>query len=246
MAARRLVLNVMIFAAAFGSAGVVLSACDECAGKQGDALTMCTSQHTSMVKSPQTSNDAANLSDASGRAANGFEESIVKSPQVRDDVASLSDASGLSPAGSDDASVHNPLVGTWMYSGSVPDIITLTITLNADKTFKFSETVAPFTHPAGTAATSCVTTDTYVGTYSETGSNTLRWTVTDATVNAVSRCDKASDDAAGRPLPLNEISGIRDQGLLPAERVTYAATAAALVITPGLGPQPSTTFTKVP
>jgi hypothetical protein len=58
------------------------------------------------------------------------------------------------------SSNRDPLIGSWTFSGSVPDLVTVTLTLSPDKTFTMLEAVAPPTLPAGTKPTSCMTMDT--------------------------------------------------------------------------------------
>lgn len=137
----------------------------------------------------------------------------------------------------------DPLTGAWTYTGTVPDRITLLATMSPDGTFRFSETVKPFGLPAGAVDSTCVTTDTYAGTYAESGTNTLTWNVETGTANAISQCD--TRDSPGTPMDQGSIESYRSQGLIPPARVSYVVTADSLVLTPGLGAAQSTTFTKV-
>jgi hypothetical protein len=150
------------------------------------------------------------------------------------------------------------LVGTWTYGGDVPDVITVRLTFNADKTFTFDETVAPRTTPAhpdaGDGAAGCVASDSYQGTYDTTntaGVNTLAMNFTSCTANIVSGCTDASLNTPGQAEGQDGINAFRDQGLLPAPSEAYQVTATTLVLTPpkatGLGLNNSaTTFTKAP
>ncbi len=148
---------------------------------------------------------------------------------------------------SDDAtSKQDPLLGAWTFSGNVPASVALTINLKDDKSFSFVETVAPFSRPAGVVDDGCVTTDTYLGTYAETAPNTLTWTFSAGTANAVSSCGTASNDSAGTPMTADAIESYRQQGLIPKATVTYTMTSTALVLTPGLSVNASTTFTAAP
>ena len=152
---------------------------------------------------------------------------------------------------------RDPLLGTWTYSGHVPASVNITLTFNSDKTFIFAEDVAPANIPAGVVPTGCVTTDTYLGTYAETvsgGTNTITWTFTGGTANAVSRCDAAfvSYESAGTPMTPDAITSYRDEGLIPPPTDNYVVTSTTLVLTNpaysgtiGIGHSPGTTFTKV-
>ncbi|MDB4988616.1 MAG: hypothetical protein JWN04_3794 [Myxococcaceae bacterium] len=145
------------------------------------------------------------------------------------------DSASQAPAG--------PLTGGWTFTGAVPDRITLLATFHPDGSFQFSETVKPFGLPAGAVDSTCVVTDTYAGTYAESGTNTLTWDVKTGTANAVSNC--GTTDSPGSPMDQDTIESYRSQGLIPPARVSYMLTADSLVLTPGLGSAQSTTFTKV-
>ncbi len=158
---------------------------------------------------------------------------------------------GAFACGGSDSGNRDPLVGSWTFSGSVPDIITVTLTFSPDKAFTMLETVSPPTLPAGVEPTSCVTTDTYLGMYAEGvagGTNTVDLTFTGGTANAIVGCDAGS---AGTPMTSDAIAAYRNQGLVPATMNTYAVTSTTLVFTPtpsnpsivGLATNP-TTFTK--
>jgi hypothetical protein len=152
-------------------------------------------------------------------------------------------AFALGACGGDDP---GPLVGTWTYSGHVPAIVSITLTLRSDATFTFVEDVAPPTTPAGYKPDGCVTTHTYLGTYAGTvsgGASTLTWTFTGGTANAVSRCATASSNSAGTPMTADAIAGYRAQGLIPPSTEAYTVTPTTLVLALGLT---SATFTKVP
>src|SRR5580765_2185714 len=100
------------------------------------------------------------------------------SPKVGLFVAAILVLSGLSAC---DGSSQDPLVGTWTFSGQVPAIVNIALSVNSDKTFTFVEQVAPATTPAGTMGAACITTDTFAATYAEMisgGTNTLTWTFT--------------------------------------------------------------------
>ena len=162
-------------------------------------------------------------------------------------LSACSSSEGSEPLS--DASTYNstrdndPLIGAWTYTGNVPARVTLVATINADGTFNFVEHVAPFSRPIGVPDNACVTTDTYAGTYAESGTNTLTWTITSSTVNAISPC--TPNDIAGTPVDLTAVDAFRAQGLIPAASVSYVVTADSLVLTPGLGAAASTTFSKV-
>lgn len=151
---------------------------------------------------------------------------------------SVSSQSGFDAGGNNDPNDdggpanRDPLVGSWTYSGSVPDRITVTLTFGADNTLTMQESVAPLTVPAGGFATSCVTMDTYFGTYAEgvaNGTNTLALTFTGGTTNAIVDCDASSP---GTPMTPDLIADYRDQGLVPATMDNYTVSSAALVLTP--------------
>jgi hypothetical protein len=127
---------------------------------------------------------------------------------------------------------RDPLVGSWTFSGSVPDLVTTTLTFNSDKTFTMLETVAPPTLPAGAAPSSCVTTDKYLGTYAEGVAgdmNTLALTFTGGTANAIVGCDAGAPGTAMTP---DSIAAYRDQGLVPATMNDYTVTSTTLVLRP--------------
>lgn len=152
------------------------------------------------------------------------------------DDASSDSAADLSLADlpGDATASQDPLVGTWTFSGDVPDIVTITLTLNADKSFAFAETVAPLTLPAGTGPTTCVTTDYLHGSYAETapgGVNTLTLTIAGGTDNAVSLCAAATMDSAGSPMTPADITAFTAQGLLLATTQTYTVNSNTLVLT---------------
>jgi hypothetical protein len=162
-------------------------------------------------------------------------------------AALTSDAGAAEDGGSSRAEA---LIGTWTFHGETPEIVDLAVTLRADKTFTFVEHVSPISVPATSIAgprdASCVTTDTYVGTYAEQGANQLTWTFTGGTANVVSGCDDASHDSAGTSMTDDAIASYREQGYIPAASVTYTATPTTLVITPGLGPLASAMFERAP
>jgi len=123
------------------------------------------------------------------------------------------------------------LLGSWTFRGAVPAIVTVTLTFNSDKTLAMVETVAPPTTPVG-VSTSCITTDTYRGTYVEgiAGSTcTLDLIFTGGTANAVSGCDT---DSPGTAMNAQSIAANRGEGLVPAATNTYAVTTTTLVLTP--------------
>jgi hypothetical protein len=147
--------------------------------------------------------------------------------------AQTPDANGGNHTGDDGGSGHlDPLVGSWTFSGSVPARVTVTLTFRPDGSFTMVETVAPSSYPAGYQPSSCVTTDTYLGTYSDgtvSGTSTLDLTFTGGTSNAVVGCDAGS---AGTPMTASDIASYRDEGLVPATISTYAMTSTNLVLTP--------------
>jgi hypothetical protein len=152
--------------------------------------------------------------------------------------ASLSSQSGSDAGGNNDPNDDggpanlDPLVGSWTYSGSVPDLITVTLTFGVDHTLTMQESVAPLTTPAGGTNTSCITMDTYLGTYAEGvdgGTNTLALTFTGGTANAIVDCDAGR---SGTPMTPDSIADYREQGLVPATMNNYAVTSTALVLTP--------------
>src|SRR5258708_34886223 len=102
-------------------------------------------------------------------------------------AAALACASSLgacSGSGRSNGDSSDPLVGTWTYSGRVPNIVNGTLTFKSDNSFAFVETVAPVTLPAGVVPGTCVTTDTYSGAYDETIScavNNLGWSFSGGT-----------------------------------------------------------------
>jgi hypothetical protein len=127
----------------------------------------------------------------------------------------------------------DPLVASWSFHGSVPDRIAVTLTFAADKTFLMKETVAPWGLPAGAKPTSCITTDSYFGTYAERdteGHRMLSLTFAGGTANAISGVGCKSE--SGTPMTATDIEGYRSQGLVPATTNTYALTGSALVLTP--------------
>jgi hypothetical protein len=127
---------------------------------------------------------------------------------------------------------RDPLVGSWVFSGNVPDAITVTLTFGPDNSFTMVETVAPPGLPAGFTPTSCVTTDTYLGTFAEgvAGStNTLDLTFTGGTANAIVDCDAGGP---GTPMTPDAVAAYRDQGLVPATGNNYTVTSTTLVLTP--------------
>ena len=149
----------------------------------------------------------------------------------------------------------DPLAGTWTYSGHVPAIVNIRLTFNPDQTLTFVEDVAPPTTPAGYVSDGCVTTHTFFATYAETSSgdtNTLTWTFTGGTANAVSGCGTASSDSPGTPMTAEGIAAYTAEGLVPPTTETFTVTPTTLVLTPpagatqGTGLSSSTTFTKLP
>ena len=146
---------------------------------------------------------------------------------------------------SDATAALDPLVGTWTFSGYVPAIVTITLTLKADKTFTLAETVAPLTTPVGYVANGCVTTHSLFGTYAEVisgSTNTLKWTFAGGTANAISGCDNMANNASGMPMTPADIAAYTAQGLLLPATETYSVTATTLVLTESAGG--SKTFTK--
>jgi hypothetical protein len=144
---------------------------------------------------------------------------------------------------------HRPLVGTWTYSGSVPDFVTLALTFNANGTFAAVEQVAPFSIPAGEErAPGCATTDSYSGSYESSdagGQGTVTWTYDTGTVNAVLGCDDASLDMPGTAATSDVIASYTAQNTLPPATEAYVETQATLVLTPGFGRGTlPTTFTR--
>jgi len=146
--------------------------------------------------------------------------------------------------GTTSSSEQSLLVGTWTYSGSVPDIVTVHVTFDADKTFTFVETILPSTTPAPTIDSDagnqagyvgCVVSDSYQGTYETTdsaGASTLTMTFANGTANTVTGCASASDDSKGVAMGQDAIDSYRDQGLIPARTESYDATPTTLVLTP--------------
>src|SRR5690348_15725464 len=57
-------------------------------------------------------------------------------------------------------------VGTWKFSGNVPDFVDATLTFEASGQYELVEQIAPPTTPAGSSSSGCVTTFTTSGTYS--------------------------------------------------------------------------------
>ncbi len=137
---------------------------------------------------------------------------------------------------------QSPLVGTWTYSGSVPDSITVYVSFEANKAFTFVETVAPATTPAATpdagdlsGNAGCVVEDSYEGTYDTTstgGTNTLTMNFASGTANRVYRCTSGSGDSPGQAMDQAAIDSYRGQGLIPAPAETYDVTSTTLVLTP--------------
>ncbi|MET0793991.1 MAG: hypothetical protein ABW061_20895 [Polyangiaceae bacterium] len=130
------------------------------------------------------------------------------------------------------------LIGTWTYQGRVPNPVHVTLTFESDKTFRFVEQVSPSSLPAGSVEPSgCVTTESYFGTYAVATSgatNTLSWTFSDGTANAVAGCADSALDSAGTPMTADGIAAYREQGAIPPATVTYAVSSAALVLNPGV------------
>jgi len=134
--------------------------------------------------------------------------------------------------------------------------VNITLTLNADKTFTCIEDVAPISVPAGYVPTGCVTTDTYLGTYSVTVSgstNTLNWNFASGTANAISGCDAEfiAYESAGTPMTADAIISYRNQGLIPPPTDDYTVTSTTFVITNpaysgsiGVGHSPGTSFSR--
>jgi hypothetical protein len=153
--------------------------------------------------------------------------------------------------GDDPTPAQDPLLGTWTYSGAVPDEVTIALTFNPDKTFTFVEQVAPATEPAGFTPDGCVTTDTFSAKYAETvsgGTNSLTWTFTGGTTNAVSGCK--SNDSAGTPMTAADLKAYIGEGTVPPTTLKYTATSTTLVLTSsvtdsaGVAQGAGTTFTK--
>ncbi len=170
-------------------------------------------------------------------------------PATEDANASNTDSLGdlaVTDTPGDVTATVDPLIGTWSYSGHVPAIVTITLTLQADKTFTFSETVAPPTHPAGWVPTTCVTTHSLYGTYALTapgGTPTVTWTFAGGLANTVTGCEDPASDTPGTPMTPEAIVAYRAQGLFPPVTEAYAVTATSLVFTePGTGYQKA--FTK--
>jgi hypothetical protein len=66
------------------------------------------------------------------------------------------------------------LVGAWRFTGRVPASVALTLDFRQDNTFLFEEQIAPSSFPAGLVPnTSCITTDSYEGTYTVEGGSDL-------------------------------------------------------------------------
>jgi hypothetical protein len=168
----------------------------------------------------------------------------ARTSRVASFAALVTAALALGACGGKAEQVYEPglLVGTWTYSGSVPDIVTVHVTFDADKTFTFVETVAPWGYPAADADSSsnagyggCVVSDSYAGTYDTTdsvGASTLTMNFVSVTANIVSGCASASDDSPGAPMGQDEIDGFRGQGLIPQPAETYEVTPTTLVLTP--------------
>ena len=171
------------------------------------------------------------------------QDSGTTTPGESSSAGSTSAGSTSSQAGSattvdnppDDASGSNnddPLVGSWTFSGSVPEIITVTLTFDLDQSVTMVETVMPLTTPRGFMPTSCRTTDTYLGTYAEGvagGTSTLDLTFTGGTSNAIVGCDAG---LPGTPMTPELIVDYRNEGLVPATMSNYTVTSTALVLTP--------------
>jgi hypothetical protein len=143
------------------------------------------------------------------------------------------------------------LLGTWTYSGSVPDLVNVTLTFKADKTLAFVEQIAPASEPAGSMDDGCVTTDAFSATYVEIAVgdvHTLHWALTSGTTNVVTGCKAASYDSSGSPLTEDDLSSYITQGTVLPTTVTYTTTATTLRLTSttgdGLGGSNGTTFTK--
>ncbi len=174
-------------------------------------------------------------------------------------AAALAIASSLgacSSTGSSYGDSSDPLVGTWTYSGRVPNIVNVTLTFKSDKSFAFVETVAPVTLPPGVMPGTCVTTHTYDGAYVATSSsavNTLDWTFSGGTANQVTGCSDPSTNSSGTPMTSDAIASYRNQGMIPPATTTYDVTATTLLLTSpdvqhigiGRGPQ-GTTLTRSP
>jgi hypothetical protein len=160
-------------------------------------------------------------------------------------------AVSLTGFGACDSAHQSPLVGTWTYSGQVPAIVTVALTFKSDGTLVLIEDVAPPTRPAGVVADGCITTDTYFGKFKDTESghaNTLTWTFTDGTANAVSGCNTPSYNSAGTPMTVEALEAYRDQGLVPPETTNFTVTSTELILNPtvtnAVGLSARTTFTK--
>ncbi len=150
---------------------------------------------------------------------------------------SLSDLA-MADAPGDATAASDPLVGTWQFNGHVPAIVTITLTFKSDKSFTFSETVAPATTPVGYFPNGCITTHSLYGTYAAAvsgGVNTLTWTFDGGTANAISGCNNAASDFAGTPMTPADIAGYTAQGLIPPTTETFAATSTTLVLTTASG-----------
>jgi hypothetical protein len=113
--------------------------------------------------------------------------------------------------------------------------------------------VAPATLPVGVEPGTCVTTQSFDGTYAETASsdgNTLEWTFAGGTANQVSGCSDPANDSPGTPMTPDAIASYRNQGLVPPATTTYTVTATTLLLTSpdvqhvGIGRGQGTTFTK--
>jgi hypothetical protein len=162
----------------------------------------------------------------------------AEAPDARDAEADLA----VTDVPSDTTATADPLVGTWNFSGSVPAIVKVAFTLNADKTFSFVEDVAPPTWPAGYVPNGCVTTDTFLGTYAATAS-TLTLTVTGGTDNAVHSCNNPATNTPGVPMTAADVSALSPQGLFPPPTVSYTLADQHLTLT-APGGSTSTTYSR--
>ena len=163
------------------------------------------------------------------------------------DTASADIAADLTVADvpGDATAAADPLVGTWKFSGSVPAIVGITFTLNADKTFTFAETIAPPTWPAGYVPNACVTTDFLAGSYATTtsgGTNTLTLSFASGIANHITGCENGAGNTPGVPMTDADITGYTAEGLLLPKVQTYTVTATSLVLAEPNGK--SKTYTK--
>jgi hypothetical protein len=194
---------------------------------------------------------------SSGRSSGGaIDASLNGSSSSGSSSSSGGGTEPFSCGASADGGTTQPaaIVGTWTYSGSVPDLVNVTLTLCADGSFSFAEQVAPATTPAGggDGGGGCVTTDTYQGVYgTSVGGGEVKWAFETGTANAISGCADVSENSPGIAMTSAAIESYRSQGLIPPPQEAYTTTATTLVLTPlddtggGVGFSDSVkTFTK--